>query len=70
MIHDLWTLLLDMSSQVFEVKSSCKHASDFERLRSYGLIKLKLKIRIIEKKDKGKVFPLQARLWPRGWVEI
>jgi len=21
-------------------------------------------------KDKGKVFPLQARLWPRGWVEV
>ena len=21
-------------------------------------------------KGKGKVFPLQARLWPRGWVEI
>jgi len=19
---------------------------------------------------KGKVFPLQARLWPRGWVEV
>ena len=21
-------------------------------------------------KGKGKVFPLQARLWPRGWVEV
>ena len=20
--------------------------------------------------NKGKVFPLQARLWPRGWVEV
>ena len=19
---------------------------------------------------KGKVFPLQAQLWPRGWVEV
>ena len=22
------------------------------------------------KKKKTKVFPLQARLWPRGWVEV
>jgi len=22
------------------------------------------------KQGKGKVFPLQARLWPRGWVEV
>jgi len=21
-------------------------------------------------KGKGKLFPLQARLWPRGWVEV
>jgi len=21
-------------------------------------------------KGKGKVFPLQARLWPKGWVEL
>jgi hypothetical protein len=21
-------------------------------------------------KGKGKVLPLQARLWPRGWVEV
>ena len=35
-------------------------------------------IRVFKKKmntystpiKKGKVFPLQARLWPRGWVEV
>ena len=21
-------------------------------------------------KGKGKVFPLQARMWPRGWVQV
>jgi hypothetical protein len=24
----------------------------------------------IKSKGKGKVFPLQARLWSRGWVEV
>ena len=24
---------------------------------------------VINTNDSGKVFPLQARLWPRGWVE-
>ena len=26
--------------------------------------------REIHIKVKGKVFPLQARLWPRGWVQV
>ena len=24
----------------------------------------------VDDTGKGKVFPLQARLWPRGWVEV
>ena len=28
------------------------------------------KLNVIIHKGKGKVFPLQARLWPRGWVEV
>ena len=27
-------------------------------------------IRNLTRQVKGKVFPLQARLWPRGWVEV
>jgi hypothetical protein len=35
-LHDLWTLLQELISQVFVIKkSSNKHVSDFGRLRSY-----------------------------------
>ena len=34
--HDLWTLLQQVISQVFVIKISYKHVSDFGRLRSYG----------------------------------
>jgi len=44
----------------FSRKSNCSTALNVCRIGLYVLI--------VE--GKGKVFPLQARLWPRGWVEV
>jgi len=42
MFHDLWTLLQEVISSLFDQKSSYKHVSDFGLLRSYERLKLKI----------------------------
>jgi len=45
-----------------------KFALSFLRFATLGVKLLKSVITTTNVKD--KVFPLQARLWPRGWAEV
>ena len=78
LISEIFTRILDISHSASynRAKWNTSHDNFYRCTVHLGIIKVThsprdaLYISLIKKKRKGKVFPLQAPVWPRGWVEV